>query len=169
MLHLSISGVGRACRYAGEICSAAGSIRRSEGAACSQSSDHGSTLIESTNAPRSLTDFTVGRPLGKGKFGRVYLARMNAPPHYIVALKSLDKAEIIQGRVEKQVRREIEIQQNLRYVKAKLRCLHTSYMIDRYTDAVDIRTCCGCMATFTMQNESSSCSSLRCMVSCTSS
>lgn len=41
---------------------------------------------------------------------------MNAAPHYIVALKSLDKGEIIQGRVEKQVRREIEIQQNLRYV-----------------------------------------------------
>ena len=73
-------------------------------------------LTARINAPRSLTDFTIGRPLGKGKFGRVYLARMNAPPHYVVALKSLDKAEIIQGRVEKQVRREIEIQQNLRYV-----------------------------------------------------
>ncbi|KAK8858696.1 hypothetical protein IAR55_002925 [Kwoniella newhampshirensis] len=63
----------------------------------------------------SLPAFTIGRPLGKGKFGRVYLARTNAPPHFIVALKSLNKAEIIQGRVEKQVRREIEIQQNLRH------------------------------------------------------
>ncbi|WWD18591.1 hypothetical protein CI109_103044 [Kwoniella shandongensis] len=63
----------------------------------------------------SLPAFTIGRPLGKGKFGRVYLARTKAPPHFIVALKSLNKAEIIQGRVEKQVRREIEIQQNLRH------------------------------------------------------
>jgi len=54
--------------------------------------------------------------LGKGKFGRVYLARTKAPPHFIVALKCLHKAEIITGKVEKQVRREIEIQQNLRYV-----------------------------------------------------
>ena len=62
----------------------------------------------------SLPAFTIGRPLGKGKFGRVYLARTKAAPHFIVALKCLHKAEIVQGKVEKQVRREIEIQQNLR-------------------------------------------------------
>ncbi|ADV22068.1 AUR protein kinase [Cryptococcus gattii Ru294] len=65
--------------------------------------------------PLSLLSFTIGRPLGKGKFGRVYLARSKAPPHFIVALKCLHKAEIIQGKVESQVRREIEIQQNLRH------------------------------------------------------
>ncbi|ORY25929.1 kinase-like domain-containing protein [Naematelia encephala] len=65
--------------------------------------------------PLSLPAFHIGRPLGKGKFGRVYLARTKAAPHFIVALKCLHKQEIISGRVEKQVRREIEIQQNLRH------------------------------------------------------
>ncbi|KAK1925790.1 serine/threonine-protein kinase 12 (aurora-B) [Papiliotrema laurentii] len=67
------------------------------------------------SVPLSLPAFTIGRPLGKGKFGRVYLARTKAAPHFIVALKCLHKQEIIAGRVEKQVRREIEIQQNLRH------------------------------------------------------
>ncbi|RSH91012.1 spindle assembly checkpoint kinase [Saitozyma podzolica] len=65
--------------------------------------------------PLNLTAFTIGRPLGKGKFGRVYLARTKAAPHFIVALKCLHKSEIVAGKVEKQVRREIEIQQNLRH------------------------------------------------------
>lgn len=64
--------------------------------------------------PLSLASFTIGRPLGKGKFGRVYLGRTKAEPHFIVALKCLHKSEIVSGRVEVQVRREIEIQQNLR-------------------------------------------------------
>ncbi|KAL1408184.1 spindle assembly checkpoint kinase [Vanrija albida] len=66
-------------------------------------------------APLALPNFQIGRPLGKGKFGRVYLARTKAPPHFIVALKCLHKQEIVAGKVEKQVRREIEIQQNLRH------------------------------------------------------
>ncbi|KAG8734104.1 spindle assembly checkpoint kinase [Ceratobasidium sp. 423] len=61
-----------------------------------------------------LTDFDMGRPLGKGKFGRVYMVRTKCPPQYIVALKCLYKSEIVQCQVEKQIRREIEIQQNLR-------------------------------------------------------
>ncbi|WVR06452.1 hypothetical protein IAU60_003483 [Kwoniella sp. DSM 27419] len=71
--------------------------------------------ISGGSIPLSLPAFQIGRPLGKGKFGRVYLARTKAPPHFIVALKCLHKAEIVQGKVEKQVRREIEIQQNLRH------------------------------------------------------
>ncbi|KAJ7584782.1 other/AUR protein kinase [Mycena floridula] len=63
----------------------------------------------------SLHDFDMGRPLGKGKFGRVYMVRTKAPPKFIVALKTLYKKEIISGKVEVQVRREIEIQQNLRH------------------------------------------------------
>ncbi|KAI0762001.1 kinase-like protein [Trametes elegans] len=62
-----------------------------------------------------LTDFDIGRPLGKGKFGRVYMVRTKTEPHYILALKCLYKSEIVQSRVEKQIRREIEIQQNLRH------------------------------------------------------
>lgn len=62
-----------------------------------------------------LTDFDIGRPLGKGKFGRVYMVRTKCAPRYILALKCLYKSEIVQSRVEKQIRREIEIQQNLRH------------------------------------------------------
>ncbi|KAG6885727.1 Serine/threonine-protein kinase ark1 [Termitomyces sp. T32_za158] len=62
-----------------------------------------------------LSDFDMGRPLGKGKFGRVYMVRTKAEPKYILALKTLYKSEIVQNKVEKQIRREIEIQQNLRH------------------------------------------------------
>ncbi|KAI1365191.1 Pkinase-domain-containing protein [Xylaria arbuscula] len=58
--------------------------------------------------------FEIGRPLGKGKFGRVYLARERTSG-FICALKVLHKNELSHGRVEKQVRREIEIQSNLRH------------------------------------------------------
>lgn len=63
----------------------------------------------------NLHGFDMGRPLGKGKFGRVYMVRTKCEPNYILALKTLYKSEIIQTKVEKQVRREIEIQQNLRH------------------------------------------------------
>jgi aurora kinase len=58
--------------------------------------------------------FEIGRPLGKGKFGRVYLAR-EREHGFICALKVLHKNELAQNRVEKQVQREIEIQTHLRH------------------------------------------------------
>jgi aurora kinase len=61
-----------------------------------------------------LKDFEVGKPLGKGKFGHVYLAREKATS-FIVALKVLYKAELEQAHVERQLRREIEIQSHLRH------------------------------------------------------
>ncbi len=67
-------------------------------------------------APRkwSLADFEIGKPLGKGKFGHVYLARERTSG-FIVALKIIYKAELESARVEKQLRREIEIQSHLRH------------------------------------------------------
>ncbi|XP_066598991.1 aurora kinase B [Prorops nasuta] len=62
----------------------------------------------------SLKEFEIGAPLGRGKFGRVYLAR-EISTKYMVALKTLYKVELIKGRVEKQVLREIEIQTHLRH------------------------------------------------------
>ncbi|XP_033342223.1 aurora kinase B [Megalopta genalis] len=62
----------------------------------------------------NLNDFEIGSPLGRGKFGRVYLAREKTT-HYMVALKTLYKIELMRGRVEKQVMREIEIQTHLRH------------------------------------------------------
>ncbi|KAI1340560.1 kinase-like protein [Xylariaceae sp. FL0016] len=73
-------------------------------------------LVEQPSIPKQfhLGMFEIGRPLGKGKFGRVYLARERTSG-FICALKVLHKSELQQGRVEKQVRREIEIQSNLRH------------------------------------------------------
>ena len=59
--------------------------------------------------------FEIGRPLGKGKFGRVYLARERSS-NFICALKVLYKSELQHGSgVEKHERREIDIQSNLRH------------------------------------------------------
>ncbi|XP_012271150.1 aurora kinase B [Orussus abietinus] len=74
--------------------------------------DHVETHGE--NYQWSLNDFEIGAPLGRGKFGRVYLAR-EVKTHYMVALKTLYKLELHKGRVEKQVMREIEIQTRLRH------------------------------------------------------
>lgn len=56
--------------------------------------------------------FEIGKPLGKGKFGRVYLAKEKSTG-FVCALKVLHKSELQHGKVEKQTRREIEIQSNL--------------------------------------------------------
>jgi len=61
-----------------------------------------------------LEDFDIGRPLGKGKFGNVYLARERSSK-YIVALKVLFKSQLQKAQVEHQLRREIEIQSHLRH------------------------------------------------------
>lgn len=58
--------------------------------------------------------FEIGKALGKGKFGRVYLAKERSSG-FVCALKVLHKSELQQGGVQKQVRREIEIQSNLRH------------------------------------------------------
>lgn len=62
----------------------------------------------------SLADFEIGRKLGKGKFGKVYCVREKTTG-YICALKCMDKKELIEYKVEKQFRREVEIQSNLRH------------------------------------------------------
>ncbi|XP_050691106.1 aurora kinase-like [Eriocheir sinensis] len=62
----------------------------------------------------SLANFEIGRPLGKGKFGNVYLAREKSSK-FIVALKVLFKSQLQKANVEHQLRREIEIQAHLRH------------------------------------------------------
>lgn len=71
-------------------------------------------LFSSFPLRRRLTidDFEIGRPLGKGKFGNVYLARLKES-HFIVALKVLFKSQIEKEGLEHQLRREIEIQAHL--------------------------------------------------------
>lgn len=43
----------------------------------------------------SLNDFEIGKALGKGKFGHVYLAREKRT-HYVVALKMLSKKQLLE-------------------------------------------------------------------------
>jgi serine/threonine protein kinase len=62
----------------------------------------------------SLKDFEIGKPLGRGKFGSVYLAREKRTK-YIVAIKVLQKSQLLKAGVEHQLRREIEIQSHLRH------------------------------------------------------
>ncbi|KUI59352.1 Serine/threonine-protein kinase ark1 [Cytospora mali] len=87
--------------------------RRSDEAEAEQQSQQLTLLDE----PRMfhLGMFEIGKPLGKGKFGRVYLVKERSSG-FICALKVMYKSELQQGSgVEKQVRREIEIQSNLRH------------------------------------------------------
>lgn len=81
----------------------------------SKAEKHSTQLIKQP-AARSLHlgMFEIGRALGKGKFGRVYLAR-EQQSGFVCALKVLHKDEIQQYKMEKQVAREIEIQSNLRH------------------------------------------------------
>jgi serine/threonine protein kinase len=75
------------------------------------------SVSHSSMAPNfSLDDFDLGKKLGRGKFGCVYLARYKRTPQpFICALKVLYKQQLSKGNVEHQLRREIEIQGNLRH------------------------------------------------------
>ncbi|XP_063901901.1 aurora kinase A-B-like [Zophobas morio] len=81
-------------------------------------------LNESSPSPKKINglpksnwcfnDFEIGRPLGRGKFGNVFLARERRTK-YIVALKVLFKSQLQKADVEHQLRREIEIQSRLQH------------------------------------------------------
>lgn len=65
--------------------------------------------------PWCLKDFELGSRLGRGKFGRVFIAK-EKKTGYIVALKTMSKKEIASGHAERQTLREIEIQTHLKYI-----------------------------------------------------
>lgn len=62
----------------------------------------------------TLEDFDIGKSLGRGKFGNVYLAR-EKKQGFICALKVMYKVQLARSNVEYQLRREIEIQSHLRH------------------------------------------------------
>ncbi|KAK3825136.1 MAG: kinase-like domain-containing protein [Benniella sp.] len=61
-----------------------------------------------------LDDFELGKPLGKGMFGKVYLMR-ERQSGFVVAMKVLAKSELLKCKMEHQLRREIDIQSNLKH------------------------------------------------------
>ncbi|KAF5900807.1 aurora kinase B-like, partial [Clarias magur] len=73
-----------------------------------------SGMNSSEKKPWSLENFDIGRALGKGKFGSVYLAR-ERQTKFILALKVLFKKQLEKAGVEHQLRREVEIQSHLRH------------------------------------------------------
>ncbi|TVY78218.1 Serine/threonine-protein kinase ark1 [Lachnellula suecica] len=94
-----------------------GSLLRNSAVELSRRSEGTANDEQTQSQPQKqfhLGQFEIGRPLGKGKFGRVYLAR-ERKSGFVCALKVLYKNEIKKGGVEKQVQREIEIQSNLRH------------------------------------------------------
>ncbi|XP_066151557.1 aurora kinase C-like [Euwallacea fornicatus] len=76
--------------------------------------DEGAATKTEEKLKWTLNDFDIGKPLGKGKFGNVYLAR-ERKSKFIVALKVLFKSAIKECNNEHQVRREVEIQSHLRH------------------------------------------------------
>eukprot|EP00730_Choanoeca_flexa_P012626 TRINITY_DN4458_c0_g1_i2.p1 TRINITY_DN4458_c0_g1~~TRINITY_DN4458_c0_g1_i2.p1 ORF type:complete len:314 (+),score=78.41 TRINITY_DN4458_c0_g1_i2:86-1027(+) len=81
----------------------------------SASKSASSSATEPKPADRwTLDDFEIGRPLGRGKFGNVYLAR-EKKSKFVCALKVLFKSQLQKNNVEHQLRREIEIQAHLRH------------------------------------------------------
>ncbi|KAH3903469.1 aurora kinase SCDLUD_001109 [Saccharomycodes ludwigii] len=67
-----------------------------------------------SNKVLSIQDFEIGKKLGKGKFGKVYCAK-HIKSGFIVALKVMDKRELLNYNVTKQFRREVEIQSQLKH------------------------------------------------------
>jgi len=61
-----------------------------------------------------LSDFEVGKPLGKGRFGSVYLVR-EKESKFLAAIKVLSKEQLLKEGIHMQLRREIEIQAHLRH------------------------------------------------------
>ncbi|KAM6454955.1 aurora kinase A isoform 2-T3 [Liasis olivaceus] len=85
-----------------------------KGVSNSKNESRGGSKSETKKKQWSLDDFEIGRPLGKGKFGNVYLAR-EKESKFILALKVLFKTQLEKAGVEHQLRREVEIQSHLRH------------------------------------------------------
>ncbi|KAG7196098.1 spindle assembly checkpoint kinase [Scheffersomyces spartinae] len=64
----------------------------------------------------SIKDFEVGKPLGRGKLGRVYCCR-HIGSNYVCALKVMSKEQLTSQGLELNLRREIEISRNLVHPK----------------------------------------------------
>ena len=66
--------------------------------------------------PLQLSDFLIGKKLGSGQFGHVYLAKLKST-QFICAIKVINKKRLLKESLKciNQVRREIEIQSHLHH------------------------------------------------------
>ncbi|EAL48567.1 serine threonine protein kinase 6 putative [Entamoeba histolytica] len=62
----------------------------------------------------SITDFDIGKPLGHGTFGNVYLAKLKGA-NYVCALKIIFKTKLQESRIGIQIQREVDIQSQLNH------------------------------------------------------
>ena len=81
----------------------------------------------------SLDDFDIGRVLGSGMFGKVYLAREKTTG-FILALKMIYKAELNEYRMTEQLLREIRIQMKLKSLSISLTFTFTFTLIHHPID-----------------------------------
>ncbi|CAG0884858.1 unnamed protein product, partial [Cyprideis torosa] len=80
-------------------------------------SDFISSMAANSSKPSEtwcISDFRVGRCLGRGKFGQVYLAQ-EKKSKFIVAMKVVYISQMEASGFSHQIRREIEIQAHLRH------------------------------------------------------
>lgn len=66
------------------------------------------------NSKMQLSDFEIGKVLGKGKLGKVYCVK-HKQSGLICAIKVMSKKELVDLKLEKNFRREIDIQRNLNH------------------------------------------------------
>lgn len=62
----------------------------------------------------SLKDFRIGAPIGRGKFGRIYVAK-ERNTGYVVAIKLLMKTDVLKHNMMQQVCKEMHIQSRLNH------------------------------------------------------
>lgn len=96
--------------------------------------------------PWSLEDFDIGKSLGSGKFGKVYLARLSAnrsAKQQLVAMKVLNKEQLISYGVAHQLKHEIELHSQLRHPNilkfyAQFQDEKRVYMISAFAENGDV-------------------------------
>lgn len=72
-------------------------------------------MLQSAQRPWNLNDFHLGKPIGKGKFGNVYMAK-EKKSGVPVALKALFKSQLSSSaEALKQVKKEIEFQFRMKH------------------------------------------------------